>query len=116
MNSPTVFFWNKNPKLGSQLFVFLLQRFTACWTRRLGAGCPYPLAPYGLAHAERLYAARRRLPILVHAADRFGPKRRIVLGSLPFTGWFCCFHDKGKLPSPCPFLPDHLSGTLYTQC
>jgi len=69
----------------------------------------YPAPKQGLAHAQRLSYPRCGLPILVYAADRLGPKGRIILGSLPFTGWFFCFHDRGKLLSPCPFLPDHLN-------
>jgi len=77
------------------------------------AACaPYPAPKQGLAHAQRLSYPRCGLPILVYAADRLGPKGRIILGSLPFTGWFFCFHDRGKLLSPCPFLPDHLSGLM----
>ena len=94
------------------MLIFLRQRFAAGWTSGLAAGRPHPLAQYGLTHAERLCDARRRLPILVYTADRLGPKGRILLGLLPFTGWFCCFHGKGKLLSPRPFLPDHLKDTL----
>jgi hypothetical protein len=62
-----------------------------------------------IAHAQRLCYVCGRLSVLGYAAYCLDQKGRIILGSLPFIGWYFCFHDKGKLLSPCPFLPDHLS-------
>ena len=75
---------------------------------RLGRGLPAPTCPTRLRSCPML-VRRVWLPVLRYAANRLGPKGCIILGSLPFSGWFFCFHDKGKLLSPCPFLPDHLS-------
>ena len=49
------------------------------------------------------------LALLRYAPDRLGPGGRILRGSLPSSGWFFCFHDKGKLLSLYPFLHDHPS-------